>query len=240
MNSLEDHELIEAIRTGNDAAFSALVLRHAQRFHALALRTLQSSADAEEVLQLAFLKVWQQPQKFDSSKARFTTWFYRVVLNLCKDAIKRNARSSECIADYVQECLVVERQQADDVQQTAQRSETTLERRVALEYAIARLGSQQRDALNLALYSDLKQAEAASVMGVSLKAFESIVHRAKKQLARDVQSLKAEGSGSQPLGDVNGATNKSVGSSEVKSEILDATINTSMDVTRDATMEVVK
>ena len=86
----DDHELLERIQDGNGQAFAALVERHTDRFYRLAYRYLQSKEAAEDVVQDAFLKLWENPALWQPQRnSKFTTWFYRVVVNLCLDLRKR-------------------------------------------------------------------------------------------------------------------------------------------------------
>src|SRR4051812_27329411 len=86
----DDHELLALVQSGSHAAFSELVQRHTERFYRLAFRYLQNKEAAEDVVQEGFLKLWEDPGIWQPDKnAKFTTWFYRVVVNLCLDWQKR-------------------------------------------------------------------------------------------------------------------------------------------------------
>src|SRR5215470_12747794 len=89
-----DDRLMARIGTGDRAAFGVLVRRHVDRSLALAQRVTGSRADAEEVVQEAFLRVWTGRERWRPSvpgtrSALFTTWLYRVVVNLCIDRKRR-------------------------------------------------------------------------------------------------------------------------------------------------------
>src|SRR5262245_15380841 len=86
----QDGELLALIQAGRHDAFDALVHRHTDRFYRLAYRMLGSQQAAEDVVQDAFLKLWENPASFRPERnARFTTWFHRVVANLCLDRAKK-------------------------------------------------------------------------------------------------------------------------------------------------------
>ncbi len=88
----DDHELLEFIQAGNGQAFAVLVERHTERFYRLAYRYLQSKEAAEDAIQDAFLKLWENPALWQPERnSKFTTWFYRVVVNLCLDMRKKKA-----------------------------------------------------------------------------------------------------------------------------------------------------
>src|SRR5688500_2024906 len=86
----EDNELLALIQDGNGQAFAVLVERHTDRFYRLADRYLQNRAAAEDVVQDAFLKLWENPALWQPQRhSKFTTWFYRIVVNLCLDQHKK-------------------------------------------------------------------------------------------------------------------------------------------------------
>jgi len=168
----DDHELLAVVQSGSHAAFSELVQRHNGRFYRLAFRYLQTKEAAEDVVQEAFLKLWENPSMWQADKnTKFTTWFYRIVVNLCLDWRKRK-RPVELIDPLV---IVDERENAD---QTLQRHQE----QKALEREIAALPERQRTALNLCFDEGLSNQDAAEIMGVNLKALQSLIMRAKATL----------------------------------------------------------
>jgi RNA polymerase sigma-70 factor (ECF subfamily) len=168
----DDHELLALVQDGSHPAFAELVKRHTERFYRLAFRYLQNKEAAEDVVQDAFLKLWEDPGKWQADRnAKFTTWFYRVVVNLCLDWQKRK-RPVELNEEMP---LVDDRETAD---QAMLRSE---EQR-ALEKEIAALPERQRTALNLCFDEGLSNQDAADAMGVNLKALQSLIMRAKTTL----------------------------------------------------------
>lgn len=174
----DDHELLALLQQGSGQAFASLVERHAERFYRLTYRFLQDRAAAEDIVQDAFLKLWENPANWQPERGtKFTTWFYRVVVNLCLDQRKKKGAVG---FDSAPE-LIDERESADE---TLMRSET---QRI-LEKEIAALPERQRTALNLCFDEGLSNQEAAEVMGVKLKALQSLIMRAKTTLK---QRMKA-------------------------------------------------
>jgi len=168
----EDNELLALVQDGSHPAFAELVRRHTERFYRLAFRYLQNKQAAEDVVQDAFLKLWEEPKKWQADKnSKFTTWFYRIVVNLCLDWRKRK-RPVELIDPLV---IVDERENADQALQRHQEQK-------ALEREIAALPERQRTALNLCFDEGLSNQDAAEIMGVNLKALQSLIMRAKATL----------------------------------------------------------
>jgi len=84
-----DEELCRKVAEHDAAAFEALLGRHQARAFRLACSILGSEADARDVSQDAFIRLFESAGKFDG-RSRFSTWFYRIVVNLCIDHKRRN------------------------------------------------------------------------------------------------------------------------------------------------------
>lgn len=170
LEAQNDETLLAAIQAGGHDAFAVLVHRYYKRFYAVAYRFMAQQEEAEDIVQHAFLKLWQQPGSWKAGKsAQFTTWFYRVVVNLCLDSKKQKSslplEGEENIPD--------ENHIAQDMRLMEQETSQLLEK------AIAALPERQQVALNLCFYEELSNQEAAAIMGVSTKALQSLLMRAK-------------------------------------------------------------
>lgn len=176
-----DEDLVLRVAQGDHAAFGLLVDRHMKRAASLAQNILRSAADADEVAQEAFLRLWERPHRFDPAKARFSTWLYRVVVNACLD--RRRARRFEPIDAA-----------ADRPAGGAPPSELLDAHREqeAVRRALATLPARQRSALALFHLEELSQREAAAAMQLSESAFESLLHRARSALASALASTRRE------------------------------------------------
>jgi RNA polymerase sigma-70 factor (ECF subfamily) len=93
MSESEDSDagLVSRAKAGSDSAFDELVRRRDRDLVELAARLLDDRVDAEDVRQLAWLRVWQGLARFDE-RARFTTWAFAIVVNLCRDRRRERAR----------------------------------------------------------------------------------------------------------------------------------------------------
>jgi len=168
----DDQQLLARIQDGSHPAFSELARRHAERFYRLAYRYVQSKEMAEDIVQDAFLKLWEDPRKWQPDRnTRFTTWFYRIVVNLCLDWQKK--KRPKPLEDDVP--LV-------DEKATLDAAAIRNEQQKLLEKEIAALPDRQRTALNLCFEEGLSNQEAAEVMGLNLKALQSLIMRAKATL----------------------------------------------------------
>ena len=175
---LSDEDLMARVQKADHGAFCVLVNRNTKMFFSAAYRMYLDVNEAEDIVQEAYLKLWSRPQIWDASKgAKFTTWFYRVVTNLSIDHVrkKKHAKGSDSL---------------DRIMDKTPGQDETFEKRekqAMLEEAIGSLPERQRIALNLCVYEELSNKEAAQVMDVNVKALESLLMRAKKGL-KDILS----------------------------------------------------
>lgn len=169
-----DESLMRLIRQGSHQAFAILVRRHTDRFFAGAYRMCGNTQEAEDMVQDAFLKIWQNPDIWKEDKgAKFTTWFYRVLVNANIDRLRKTQKvvSGETILPFIA-----------DSGSTPEAQTVEGEEQQKMERALAALPERQKTALTLCFYEGLSNAEAAAAMGVKIKALESLLIRAKTGL----------------------------------------------------------
>lgn len=172
LENLSDEGLMERVQKNDHQAFSVLVRRRTDMFYAAAYRMVMNQQDAEDVVQDAFLKIWDRPQIWKAGKgAKFTTWFYRIVVNSSIDKLRQV--KSDNVSDLEE---VVSNNNSQEYEMTLN------EEQKALEEAITELPEKQMLALNLCFYEGLSNKEAAEIMKVSVKALESLLMRAKSGL----------------------------------------------------------
>ncbi|QQG36942.1 MAG: sigma-70 family RNA polymerase sigma factor [Micavibrio aeruginosavorus] len=172
-----DEGLMKRVQKGDHQAFSLLVRRHSERFYALSWRLLGNEAEAEDVVQDAFIKLWAQPALFRvDAGVRFTTWFYRVVSNMATDRLRGRKRWA---SPEAMDILPDPGKGAD--QALAERQTQAL-----IEKAIHALPERQKLALTLCFYEGLSVREAGAVMEAGEKAVESLLMRAKAGLREEL------------------------------------------------------
>lgn len=128
---------------------------------------------AEDVAQTVFLKTWTHAPKWEPGKARLLTWMCRVATNQCLDILKRKGPIySDNVPDISDSRLsVVDKLTADDDA-------------VIVSMAMAQLPATQRAAITLCYFDELSQKEAATILNVSVKAYESLLSRGRKNLKK--------------------------------------------------------
>ena len=180
-----DLDLVRRVGAGDGPACAALVDRHLARILGLAGRMLGSRADAEEVAQEVFLRVWQQAGRWRAGEARFSTWLHRVAVNLCQDRLRRRRETSlEAAGDPPS---------PDPPPEAALQRDAVVAR---VGEALRQLPERQRTAILLSHYQELGNVEAAAVLGISVEALESLLARGRRRLkellAGDVGDLMGE------------------------------------------------
>jgi len=181
-----DVPLLRAIAAGDGAACRTLVDRHLPRLHALAARLLDDRAEAEDACQDAFMKAWDIAPRWRTGQARFSTWLHGVVLNGCRDRLRRRKPRDDAALDTLT---------ADDAGPAQRHADEATAR--AVRRAIATLPERQREALVLCHFQGLPQAEAARLLDTSVDALESLLARARRTL-RDTLAPYAPPGGSTP------------------------------------------
>ncbi len=183
---LNDADLMRLVVAGNHQAFAQIVERHTDRFFALAYRSLNNRTDAEDIVQSAFIKLWQKPAAWKSDKSQFTTWFYRVIVNACHDHRRRIKRLLDVDDQKVHAAIKPQTSEQHNLE-SAQHIQW---QQHCLEHAMKLLPDSQRDALNLVVYAELPQKQAAEILGISLKALESLLVRAKRSMTKTIDGLQ--------------------------------------------------
>ncbi|MBF0187633.1 MAG: RNA polymerase sigma factor [Magnetococcales bacterium] len=166
-----DALLMTRVSSRDSTACRELVALHLDGVVGLAMRMLNGNrAEAEDVAQESFLKLWRQAGRW-RPEARIRTWLYRVAHNLCIDRIRKQSRESG--------------ETAPDQEDHAPGPQSHLESRqlaAAVNRAVAALPERQRTAITLVHHQGFRQAEAAQVMGVGVRALESLLARGRKTL----------------------------------------------------------
>lgn len=180
--TLADEKLMLELQSGSHEAFVILVKRHTSKFYALAYRMVFNKSEAEDITQEAFMKLFDQPYKWNPNKStKFSTWFYTVIINMCKDHNKKKRPMQ--IPDNFD---ISDNRNLEEL--IEHKDQQTYVNKCLLE-----LPENQRIAINLCFYQSLSNQEAADVMKLHLKALQSLLIRAKvslKQKAEIYNSIK--------------------------------------------------
>ncbi len=158
---ISDAQLLEAITRRDEQALAALYDRYASILFGLLLRILHDRAEAEDVLQEVFLRVWQRAADFDEARGRVFTWLVTIARSRAIDrlrAIQSRGRVAEEAA----------RESAFTSAPSAVSDAIASEQRVVVEQALAEIPEEQRRTLMLAYFEGLTQSEIAARTGEPL------------------------------------------------------------------------
>jgi RNA polymerase sigma-70 factor (ECF subfamily) len=185
-----DEELCARVAANDRAAFELLLDRHQERAWRVAAAILGNGAEARDVSQEAFMRLLQFAHRFDG-RARFTTWFHRILVNLCIDHQRRSRWWRKFVplagpgADPDDEDAVDPPAEEDGPEEQTMRGEQ--HRRVRA--ALAKLTPKQRAAVVMQVQEGLSSREIAEVLGCTESTARVHVHRGlielRKLMARE-------------------------------------------------------
>lgn len=185
LDSVTDEELVQQAQEGSEAAFNALVDRHAALVYRLAHGITNSPQEAEDIVQETFLRVFKHLDGFSPTKASFKTWLLTIARNQSINvfsALKRKAL--RFVGDFPDEDR--NPHGADNpFSSQAQDLETLLGTKqefLRVEKAISSLPQRQRAALLMKSQENMSYEEIADVMKASVSSVESLIFRARKRL----------------------------------------------------------
>ena len=187
---LSDEALCQRVADRDEAAFDLLVERYQERAYRLAWSILRDAEEARDLSQEAFIRLYQAADSF-GQRARFSTWFYRILVNLCLDHRRKHRRWRGVLvaprSEDEPESSIVERQPApfqDPLEDLGK--ERTMK---ALWTAVDQLSSQQRAALLLQVQEELPTAEIATALNCSEATVRVHLHRALTTLRKMMGNL---------------------------------------------------
>jgi len=185
---LSDDELCRRIAKRDADAFELMVDRHQARAYRLACSILGNEADARDISQDAFIRLYEAAGRFDG-RSQFATWFYRILVNLCIDHQRRNRwwRRLAPLANPGDE--PGERAFDPPSSEAGPESDAMLSQSVSrLRPALDRLSPQQRAAVLLQTQEGFTSREIAAVLKCSENTARVHVHRAIAQLRKLLQN----------------------------------------------------
>jgi RNA polymerase sigma-70 factor (ECF subfamily) len=178
-----DVELLALTAAGDQAAFAELVRSHQSRVFNMAYRFSRDRQDAEDLTQEVFLKVWKYAQTF-KGKSAFSTWLYRLAVNTCLNDRQKKKIDPEPLPLLGEFAAETNAAGAEII---------TRERENLLNKALNGLPVRQKMALILANFEGKSYEEIAAVMEVSVSAVETLLFRARQNLAGILRPLKNKG-----------------------------------------------
>jgi RNA polymerase sigma factor (sigma-70 family) len=183
---MTDQELIDGIKKQDRTAIRHLVNLYQKKVIKTASYFVGNLQDAEDLSQEIFLEIMNSIGKY-RNEASFSTWVYRITVNKALNTVRKNKREAVVarIGSFFQQAKGENRRITDISSKERQPLEVEEQRRL-LYQAIGRLPENQRVAFILHKFEDHSYKEIAGVMTLSLSSVESLIHRAKLNLQKNL------------------------------------------------------
>ncbi len=178
-DAVSDDALMARVCARDAAAFRILVDAHVRPLHRIAYRMIGDATEAEDLAQEALLRLWRDAARWQAGQGGVGAWLKRVVVNLCLDRLRRRRfASDEAVPD-----------RADDTPLAPEEMDAA-RLRAATVAAIAALPDRQRAAIVLTYYEEVSNQVAAETIDMNIKAFESLLLRARAALRAALTPMK--------------------------------------------------
>lgn len=188
-SSSEDWSLAEAAGRGDESAYSVLIDRHQNAIHSFVFRSIGQEETSRDLTQEVFVRAWFALSK-TSRKAKFTTWLFQIALNICRDHVKSKAGQQ----DRVTVSLVKESEDSPAELQEPASAESAPDKILEqaeishlMENEIRKLPTELLQPFLLGAVEGFPYKEIAEILGLSAKAVEVRIYRARKLLAERLE-----------------------------------------------------
>jgi RNA polymerase sigma-70 factor (ECF subfamily) len=192
-----DEELVARSIRGDTDSFNELILRWERPIYVLAYRTIGREEDARDVCQETFLRAFRALPGF-RGQAKFSSWLYRIALNLCRDWMRRERRAP--LLQFPEDVDPIEQAAAAEPSESIEDLVARKDLTRIVERAMARLPEEQRTAIVLKEYHGLTFQEIADIVGCPLSTVKTRLYQGLVVLRRELARDGAIGLASTPAG----------------------------------------
>ncbi len=175
---MEESQIIEQVKCGNQSAFDYLVRSYKDMVHSLCVSMLSENSHHDDVVQKTFIKVYKNINGFDG-RSGLKTWLYRIAYNKCLDEIRRSKRFRLFKSVFSDKPISPNYQSDDEISRLVRKS-------------ISSLPEKDRAVVTLFYLEQLKLSEISMILGDSESSLKMRLSRARKKLKTDI-SKKYEG-----------------------------------------------
>jgi RNA polymerase sigma-70 factor (ECF subfamily) len=179
-----DLDLVDRARAGDTDAFRELVDRHSQTMFKTAFRLTGNEADADDLVQEAFLRAYRKLDRFDG-RSQFSTWLYRITVNCGMDLMRKKSRRQARAA--MDDGVVLDSVAADDPR--PDRLALSGEVRRAVQGVLEKLSPMERSAFVLRHFEGRSITEIGGLLGARSSATKHAIFRAVKKLRAELGPL---------------------------------------------------
>jgi RNA polymerase sigma-70 factor (ECF subfamily) len=194
-----DAALMLRVKQGDMAAFTELVDKYKQSVSNLMYRMIRDATEAEDLAQVAFLQVYKSASRYEVS-SKFSTWMFTIARNLCLNEIRRRSRHRADSLDAPHPQHEDQPLQQYEDKKTFSPPESLLQGELEekIEEALAELPENQRTAIVLCRGDELSYEDIAQVLGCSISATKSLIHRGRETLKLKLKPYLRSGCWSKP------------------------------------------
>lgn len=179
--TLDDATLVERVAHGDDDALGLLYDRFSRAVYSLCLRVVRDTTAAEDLTQEVFVRLWRSAASFEPSRGRLSTWLLHIAHNLALNELRRR-QSRPVVAPDIDWNLATAALMDTDAQSDPVLATGRHEQAATLHRALAQLPLPQRQAIELAFYGGLTQAEVAAALGEPLGTVKSRIRVGAQRL----------------------------------------------------------
>ncbi len=189
-----DAALMLRVKQGDTAAFTELVDKYKQPVMNVAFRMLHDVTEAEDLAQAVFVQVFKSAGRYQVS-SKFSTWLFTIARNLCLNEIRRRTRHRAEPMDAPHPEQEDQPLHQFEDKQTASPPDSLLhsELEAKIEQALGDLPENQRLAIVLCRQDELSYEEIAEVLGCSVSATKSLIHRGRETLKQKLKPYLRSG-----------------------------------------------
>ncbi len=194
-----DAALMLRVKEGDTAAFTDLVDKYKQPVLNVAYRMLRDLTEAEDLAQNVFVQVYKSAHRYEVS-SKFSTWLFTITRNLCLNEIRRRSRHPASSLDTPHPENEDQPLHQIEDKKTFSPPEAALqgELEAKIEQALGDLPENQRLAIILCRQEELSYEDIARVLGCSLSATKSLIHRGRETLKERLKAYLTSGAWSDP------------------------------------------
>jgi RNA polymerase sigma-70 factor (ECF subfamily) len=194
-----DAALMLRVKQGDTTAFTELVEKYKQPVMNLAYRTVRDMTEAEDLAQNVFVQIYKSAARYKST-AKFSTWLFTIARNLCLNEIRRRSRHPADSLDAPHPDQEDQPLQQFEDKTTVSPPENVLQGELVwqIDRALADLPENQRSAILLCRQEELSYEEIAEVLGCSVSATKSLIHRGRETLKERLKAYLRTGETKKP------------------------------------------
>jgi RNA polymerase sigma-70 factor (ECF subfamily) len=179
-------ELVRRAQAGDRDALEQLVASQQHYVYSVAMSVLHNPDDAADLAQEAFVRLFRSLKQYNG-ESRFTTWLYRMVINLCRDELRRRKRQVQQVlpsndpAEDDRDPVTLVRDESPEADPPSVLAHKELS--TALRDVISQLETPYRLSLTMLYFEDMKYQDIADAMQIPLNTLKSHIRRGKERMA---------------------------------------------------------